>query len=59
MDMYSEMSQESGMIFGEGGKSPLKRFLKNYGYLGSLVTPPALGAGELVGSNPAYPTNTL
>ena len=29
---------------------------KNYGILGSPVTPPALGAGELAGSNPAIPT---
>lgn len=28
----------------------------NIGYLGSQVTPPHLGCGELAGSNPAYPT---
>ena len=27
-----------------------------FGILGSPVTPPALGAGELAGSNPAIPT---
>ena len=31
-------------------------FLNIIGLLGSLVTPPALGAGELAGSNPANPT---
>ena len=39
------------------GSSPV-RTAKNE-VLGSPVTPPALGAGELAGSNPAIPTKVL
>ena len=38
------------------GSIPTVSTKKHLGMLGSLVTPPALGAGELAGSNPAIPT---
>ena len=38
-----------------GGSNPSSQTI--YRIVGELVTPPALGAGELAGSNPADPTN--
>ena len=38
------------------GSIPTWSTKKHLGMLGSPVTPPALGAGELAGSNPAIPT---
>jgi hypothetical protein len=38
------------------GSIPTVSTKKHLGMLGSQVTPPALGAGELAGSNPAIPT---
>ena len=46
--------------FSSGSMFPIMELifdvLKYHGYLGSQATPPRLGRGELVGSNPTYPT---